>query len=78
MVSFHCWLVGLTWYASSHGLLGSAGDKMNTASRGGSKPPTTPGKGEVDEAPSATSATKPAPQAHSGVAQGVSEGAKAK
>lgn len=70
--------LGLTWYASSHGWLGSSGAAMNAASRGGSKPPTVPGKGNVDEAPSATSATKPAPQAHSGVAQGVSEGLKPK
>jgi len=71
-------VTGLTWYASSHGLLGSVGEKMNAASRGGSKPPTVPGKDRVDEAPSATSATKPAPQAHGGVAQGVSEGANIK
>lgn len=69
---------GLTWYASSHGLLGSTGEKMNAVSRGGSKPPTVPGKNRVDEAPSATSATKPAPQAHGGVAQGASEGGNIK
>lgn len=69
---------GLTWYASSHGWLGSAGESMNAASRGGSMPPTTAGKDKVDEAPSATSATKPASQAHGGTAQGVSEGLKPK
>jgi hypothetical protein len=69
---------GLTWYASSHGWLGSTGEKMNAASRGGNKPPTVTGKDKVDEAPSATSATAPAPQAHGGTAQGQSEGLKPK
>jgi hypothetical protein len=68
---------GLTWYASSHGWLGSSGEKINAASRGGSKPPTF-SKDKVDEAPSATAATKPSQQAHTGAAQGISEGSKPK
>ncbi|KAG0581199.1 hypothetical protein KC19_4G231800 [Ceratodon purpureus] len=69
--------IGLTWYASSHGWLGSTGEKMNAASRGGSKPPTL-GVDKVDDSPAATSSTKPSAQAHSGTAQGHSEGLKPK
>ncbi|XP_024373127.1 uncharacterized protein [Physcomitrium patens] len=69
---------GIAWYASSHGMLGSAGEKMIAASRGGSKPPTVPGKEQVDEAPSASRATTPSGQAHTGTAQGHAEGLKPK
>lgn len=70
--------IGIAWYASSHGMLGSAGEKMIAASRGGSKPPTVPGKEQVDEAPSASRATTPSGQAHTGTAQGHAEGLKPK
>ncbi|KAG0591812.1 hypothetical protein M758_1G216100 [Ceratodon purpureus] len=67
---------GIAWYASAHGYLGSAGDKLNQVSRGGSKPPA--GTDKVDNAASATEGTSPTGQAHSGMAQGASEGKKMK
>lgn len=68
---------GVAWYAFTHepfaSMMGSTTEKAHAISRGGSKPPTVPGKEKVDESPSATISTKPQSPTHSGVAQAHSE-----